>query len=235
MHTTRRNSRKGIIDYLITMLFFMILIFMVIFSMYNNKKLTLENSNINYQLSAYRSKYVTNINKINGLEAINKLMLEDIEELQQENSSLKNEIALEREDIFQNVKMWGGSFKSWTNYKKLGKSTKNYKLCQSASVDENGLLVKDSAYLVAMGSGWGGSLGSTYQIILDTGTTFKVMICDEKADKDTDASNIYTSSDKSIIEFYVDESKLNISVKRSGTVSSLNKFKGNIIGVIRLS
>lgn len=126
------------------------------------------------------------------------------------------------------------NFKSWTDYRALGKKTPNYKLCSAANVDENGLLVYNGHYLVAMGSGWGVELGNIFLIVTDEGNVFSVMICDEKADKDTDSTNTVTRSNGCMVEFYIRRDLLNHSVKRHGTVGKLPQFSGKIIAVIPL-
>lgn len=126
------------------------------------------------------------------------------------------------------------NFKSWTDYRALGRKTPNYKLCSAANVDENGLLVYDGHYLVAMGSGWGVELGDTFLIITDEGNVFSVMICDEKADRDTDSTNTVTRTNGCMVEFYVRKDLLNHSVRHHGTVGKLPQFSGKIIAVIPL-
>lgn len=126
------------------------------------------------------------------------------------------------------------NFKSWTDYRALGRKTPNYKLCSAANVDENGLLVYDGHYLVAMGSGWGIELGDIFLIITDEGNVFSVMICDEKADRDTDSTNTVTRANGCMVEFYVRRDLLNPSVRYHGTVGKLPQFSGKIIAAIPL-
>jgi hypothetical protein len=126
------------------------------------------------------------------------------------------------------------NFKSWTDYRALGRKSPNYKLCSAANVDENGLLVYDGHYLVAMGSGWGVELGDIFLIVTDEGNIFSVMICDEKADRDTDSTNTVTRTNGCMVEFYVRKDLLNHSARHHGTVGKLSQFSGKIIAVIPL-
>lgn len=96
------------------------------------------------------------------------------------------------------------------------------------------MLVYDGHYLVAMGSGWGVELGDTFLIITDEGNIFSVMICDEKADRDTDSTNTVTRTNGCMVEFYVRRDLLNHSVKHHGTVGKLSQFSGKIVAVIPL-
>jgi hypothetical protein len=206
---------------------------------YNNtieyETLEKENENLYHQKGSYAYLYKEMEQKYNFLNDINGKLMKENEELKQHNEELSNSVEASIEDFSSNFKNYGGSFKSFTDYRALGKSTPNYRLCASASVDNDGLLIKDDAYLVAMGSGWNGKLGSVFMIFLDTGESFKVMLCDVKADKDTDDSNKYTVSNGCMLEFYVDRHKLNKNANKCGDISKISKFKGSIIGVIKIS
>ena len=137
-------------------------------------------------------------------------------------------------------------FKSWTDYRALGRSTPNYKLCYAAAsntdesdntgIDENGLLVYEGYYLVALGSGWSDKkleVGDKFIVYTEDGKEIPVMICDEKADRDTDsATHKYTVSNGCIVEFYVDRNRLNKDVRNRGTVGILPEFSGKVLTVI---
>lgn len=126
-------------------------------------------------------------------------------------------------------------FKSWADYRALGRSTNNYKLCAAAQVDDNGLLVYDGYYLVAMGSGWGTELGATFIIITDELNVIPVMICDEKSDRHTNSTHKYHRTDGSVVEFYVDSRQLCWAGRHHGSIGKVPGFEGNIIAIIPLS
>lgn len=161
------------------------------------------------------------------------------------------EQAKQDELIFSNTKPVhnGPDFKSFTPYRKLGKNTPNYKLClevvsnkdenDNTGVDENGLLVYEGYYLVAIGRGWSDNLkvGDKFMVYIkneETGYTrkFPVMICDEKANKDTDSTHKYTVENGCIVEFYVDYKTLNPNIKWHGTISVLPEFSGKVLTII---
>lgn len=235
MHTTRRSSRKGIIDYIVKMITFLGLIFIVVFCLYINKKLEYEKSNIEYQLQKVIAEKQSIECYVETLEVISSdvsNLNNQIDELTIENTELKIALTEKIDNISQYFQNYGGSFKSWTDYRKLSKRTREYKLCASAEIDENGFLIKDGAYLVALGSSFGGDIGDKFLVLLDSGITFTVIRCDFKDDKDTDETNTFTLRNGCVTEFYVRSDKLNKNVKIYGSAGVLEKFKGNVIGII---
>lgn len=129
------------------------------------------------------------------------------------------------------------SFKSWTNYRMVSKSSPQWNriLCnENAYTDDNGLRKVDEYYCVAMGSYYTETLGDLFEIQTSNGS-FKVIICDFKADIHTNISHQYTLSNKCMTEFYVDISNLNSKIKQMGDVSyASNEFQGRIINVIKI-
>lgn len=123
-------------------------------------------------------------------------------------------------------------FKSYTNYHCLSKSSAQWKLQKKAYTDNNGLRKIGNDYLVAMGSYYAKSLGDRFRITTSTGNVFTVMICDFKADGDTNSTHQYTRNG-CMIEFYVDNN-LNSKAKQMGDISYIKGFSGNITKVERL-
>ena len=124
-----------------------------------------------------------------------------------------------------------GSFKSYTDYRCLSRSSAQWKLQEQAYTDENGLRKIGDAYLVAMGSYYGTTLSTTYQVTLSNGNSFTVMLCDSKADRHTDANNQVCSSNGSVIEFYVESDKMPSIVRQMGSVGALSQFSGSIVSI----
>lgn len=124
-----------------------------------------------------------------------------------------------------------GSFKSYTDYRCLSRSSAQWKLQEQAYTDENGLRKIGDAYLVAMGSYYGTTLSTTYQVTLSSGNSFTVMLCDSKADRHTDANNQVCSSNGSVIEFYVESDKMPSIVRQMGSVGALSQFSGSIVSI----
>lgn len=123
-------------------------------------------------------------------------------------------------------------FKSYTNYRCLSRSSAQWRLQEKAYTDNNGLRKIGNDYLVAMGSYYAKSLGDRFRITTSTGNVFTVMICDFKANGDTNSTHQYTSNG-CMIEFYVDNN-LNSKAKQMGDISYIKGFSGNITKVERL-
>lgn len=134
-------------------------------------------------------------------------------------------------------------FKSYMDYRAItDTSSKQYKLQQSSFTDGDGLRKYDDYYLVAMGTYYAGDVGNTFRITLETGIEFNVMTGDIKGDLCTDKLNMYSPVYDScgdyisanVIEFIVDTDTLDSSVKKLGTISGYDFFKGNITAIERI-
>lgn len=173
----------------------------------------------------------------------NEEMASEIAELTKKNNELEKQIEEYQEEIknykkdaqkaSQTVSKNFGAFKSYTNYKCLSRSSAQWKLQERAYTDSNGLRKIGDAYLVAMGSYYGTTLGTRYTVTLSNGNTLQVMLCDFKKDIHTDSKHQVTTSDGSVLEFYVDGDKLSSNVKRLGTVSAIPFFNGSIVSIAK--
>lgn len=143
-----------------------------------------------------------------------------------------------REYIPYSVPDGDTSFKSYMSYKCItNKASKQYKLQQDAWTDKNGLRRYNSYYMVALGSFYADNVGDMVRITLDNGASFVAIVGDLKADCHTDSTNRYypmRNGCKNVVEFIVDTSELDSSVRRSGDISTLNYFKGNISSIERI-
>ena len=111
-------------------------------------------------------------------------------------------------------------FKSYMGYTAITKtSSPQYKLQQWAHTDYEGFRIYEGRYIVAVGSGVGARIGQYLDVILENGTHIPCVVGDMKGDKDTDASNMFTSNG-CCLEFIVDTKALIPSVKSSGNCSS---------------
>jgi len=124
-----------------------------------------------------------------------------------------------------------GLFKSYTDYRCLSRSSAQWKLQEQAYTDENGLRKIGDAYLVAMGSYYGTTLGTKYIVTLSNGNSFTVMLCDFKDNRHTDANNQVCLFNGSVIEFYVESDKMPSIVRQMGSVGALEQFKGGIMSI----
>lgn len=106
---------------------------------------------------------------------------------------------------------------TYMSYKKItSKNTVQYAINNDPNVytDENGIrrvpCVWDNEdyYLVAIGTGYGFSAGDYIAICFKDGTVVKAIVGDIKSDNDTDPTNKYHAIDGSVVEFIVDNTKL---------------------------
>lgn len=124
------------------------------------------------------------------------------------------------------------SFKSFMDYRAITDvSSKQWKMQESASTDEDGLRKIDKYYCVAVGSGIA-QLGSKLRVTLSDSKTFYAIVSDQKADIHTDDTNKYrpTSNGGNIVEFIVETESLPSIVIQMGDVSYVpnDKFYGEI-------
>lgn len=123
------------------------------------------------------------------------------------------------------------NFKSYTYYALLNKSSIQWKLQELAYTDENGLRKIGNYYLAAMGSYYSTTIGDMFRLTTDTGAVFDIILCDAKSDRHTDARHMYTKSNNCMVEFYVDTTVLNGTIKRMGSIGVLPEFSGSIVKV----
>lgn len=128
-----------------------------------------------------------------------------------------------------------GSMKSYMSYKAITNTrSKRYKLQQTATTDPiTGIRMINGNYCVAIGSGWGFTIGDEILITLQSGKTFNAIVADTKADAHTAADNKTTISDGSVIEFVVDVPSLPKKIRTSGNVGKLEQFSGGVVSIIK--
>lgn len=129
------------------------------------------------------------------------------------------------------------SVKSYMDYKKLSKSSNQYKLIEEEMTIVDGLLYDEYGFVgVALGS-YFGDLGSRYIFTLDTGIELKVIKLDEKDDKHTYDGCIHRV-DQSVIEFVVDDITNKFYVDKKGMIAggnfnNLPQFEGSIVKITK--
>ena len=124
-----------------------------------------------------------------------------------------------------------GSKKTYMSYKAItNKSSKQYALQQIAVTDVNtGVRTVDGDYCVAIGTGWGFSVGDKILVTLSNGKTFNAIVGDIKANAHTNSDNKTTSHDGSVVEFIVDISSLPDTARKMGSLNVLEQFSGGIV------
>lgn len=125
------------------------------------------------------------------------------------------------------------NFKSYMDYRTITRGAQ-LELQKQAYTDANGCRRVGNYFCIALGSYYGSEIGAKYRIHLSDGTSFLGILADQKADKDTNATNQYTIYNRDIIEFVVDTNCLPAAVQLSGSLSSLEKFEGKVVGIDKL-
>lgn len=161
-----------------------------------------------------------------------------IQKIQEEKAELeKKNKDLEQKDVSSSktTETNKDDFKSYMSYTAItDKASKQLQLQQQARTDDNGLRCIDGRPLVAIGTGWGLSVGDIALITCGNGNSFEVVIGDIKADVDTKSDNKTTSHNNCRCEFIVDMSKLNTTVKKSGNVAVLEQYNGYVTNIQKI-
>lgn len=137
------------------------------------------------------------------------------------------------------------SFKTYMDYRCItNTSSPQYKYIQQWGwADDNGFMrcngerdlgITDDYYMVALGSYYGTGIGTKYKITTDTGNVFYAVLCDQKADCDTDGTHRY-SYNNDVVEFIVDTRSLNETVKLFGSANVYMPLNGKIASVERIA
>lgn len=113
-------------------------------------------------------------------------------------------------------------------------STPHWRLQQCAWTDEYGLRRFNDDYIVGLGTYYSTDIGDRFEITLDTGRVFTIILGDNKADCDTDETNrykpcsYYNPEDANVLEFIADFDVMPDWVYARGTIDCLDDFSGNI-------
>jgi len=130
------------------------------------------------------------------------------------------------------------SVKSYMDYRAItNTSSRQYKyIKQYMTVGDDGYLRdKDGNIGIALGSHFG-EIGSKYEVVLDTGRTFRVVKIEEKADRHVN-NGCEHKQDHSVIEFVVDSSKMpkaSNGYVYSGNFNNVEQFKGYIQAMYKI-
>jgi hypothetical protein len=161
-----------------------------------------------------------------------------ISELEKKNEDLKHQNTnLKQKDVTPSkiTETNKNDFKSYMSYTAItNKASKQLQLHQQARTDDNGLRCINGRPLVAIGTGWGLTVGDIALITCNNGNSFEVVIGDIKADVDTKSDNKTTSYNNCRCEFIVDMSKLNSTVKKSGNVAVLEQYNGYVTNIQKI-
>lgn len=99
--------------------------------------------------------------------------------------------------------------------------------------ETTGIRMVGEYYCAALGTFYGTTKGTKYKVTLDTGKTFKIILCDTKSNRHTDKKHQYANKNKDVVEFYVDRTKIPAGV--NGNYNRLEPFHGKIQSIERLT
>lgn len=187
-------------------------------------------------MGCYLNHATSNIRKENSERPITML----VENVSSTSSAKEN---AQTTQLYNDIPDLDTSFKTYMDYRTItDTSSPQYDLQQYAWTDENGLRRFGDTYLVALATYYSETCGEQFHVILDSGSEFDVTVGDIKADSHTDANNQYSPVydcdgnfiSANVIEFIVDTDSMSRYVRRSGTISSLSGFEGNVISIERI-
>ncbi|MGN1089125.1 MAG: hypothetical protein ACI4Q6_01885 [Huintestinicola sp.] len=127
-------------------------------------------------------------------------------------------------------------FKTYMDYRTItDTSSLQYALQEKAYTDSQGIRRIGDDVCVALGTGYTEGCGERFEITLDSGKEFTVIVGDIKADCHTDSTNRYVElweGQGDVLEFIVDTKKLDRKVRLMGSVGEYDSYKGNISSII---
>jgi len=201
-------------------------------------ELTQGNKTLNENVLSVKSENANLQVENNKLQENNNALASQIQELIAQIEKLEaKKVEEEKEEgkVTQPITPPKRDFKSFMSYKAItSKSSKQWQLQQEAITNEDGIRCIDGIPLVAIGTGWGLSVGDIAMVACENGNSFKIMVGDIKSDKHTDAEH-KTSGSGCRCEFIVDISKLNSKVKVMGNMSTLPKYSGYVVDITKVN
>lgn len=228
MHSTHRSPSWGTIG---NILIIILILTTIIVSIHARDEYA-ELKEISDALSITVNEQTSTIKR---LEEENTSLNTIVSKLEEENEKLKEENTQLQAKTQIATQVSKKDFKSYMPYTAItNKSSTQWQLQQSATTDENGLRCIDGKPMVAVGTGWGVSVGDSAIITCDNGNSFEVVIGDAKANIHTDSTNKTTLSNNCRCEFIVDSKQLNPTVKTVGNVAILQQYNGYVINVQKI-
>lgn len=222
MKLLRRSSLWGTIS---------IIVILIISCMYFHTR------NEYLELKNYNKVLCTTINKqtvlINDLKDENSNLSIRISQLEKENLQPQQEKPQTQSQAKAPTNR--NDFKSYMPYTAITNiASKQLELQQQAYTDENGLRCIDGKPMIAVGTGWGVSVGDIVLITCANSNSFEAIIGDIKDNMDTNSDNKTTSANNCRCEFIVDMDKLNSNIKTSGNVAVLEQYSGYVMNVQKI-
>jgi len=228
MHSTHRSPLWGTIGTILIIILILTTIIVSIHARDEYAKL----KEVSDALSITVNEQTSTIKR---LEEENTSLNTIVSQLEEENRKLKEENTKLQAKTQSTTQVNKKDFKSYMPYTAItNKSSTQWQLQQYATTDENGFRCIDGKPMVAVGTGWGVSVGDSAVITCDNGNSFEVVIGDAKANIHTDSENKTTLSNNCRCEFIVDSRQLNPTIKTMGNVAVLEQYNGYVINVQKI-
>lgn len=202
-------------------------------------------NNENYMLKDKISDYET---RITELEKNNKVLSNKIQDYKTLQCNVNN-----TEKIVNTINKWEvgqelplpsvpSNMKLCTDYRFYNiVGTPHNRLQMVAWTDEFGCRRYNNDYIVALGSFYSIDIGDRFEVTLDTGRTFTIIMGDGKADVDTDINNMYTPCFNydgeycaNLLEFIIDKEIMSKNAYAYGSLDYHDEFAGDIIKMVYL-
>lgn len=124
--------------------------------------------------------------------------------------------------------------KPYMDYRAITDTSSNqYALLLSSYTDDNGLVMIDGCYAVALGK-WFGEVGSKYKVTFDNGNEICIIKADEKQTAHTYENNDMYGLNGHVIEMLVDTDKLDDTAKYTGNCDYIKAVSGTITKIERI-
>lgn len=121
------------------------------------------------------------------------------------------------------------AFKSYMSYTTItSQSSKQYKLQLQCTTSAEGFRMYGDRYAIALGTYYTETVGTLVDVYLENGTVIPCIVGDIKANKDTDITNKQVPQNGNVVEFIVDTNVMSEDILRSGNVSNISGFEGEI-------
>lgn len=245
MRSTRRRPSSGVIKN--TLIILLVVIELSMLFVFNNKCIKYKDINTTLKRNVnYHTNTINNLretidglnNKILYLEEEKNSLLKERDQLKNNEINLNEDIdnlnkEIERlSSILSEAQTNHKDFKSYMDYTAItDRTSRQWNLQQKASTNENGFRCIDGRPLVAVGTGWGLTVGDYATVYCANGNSFEVVVGDIKSNAHTLSDNKTTASNNCRCEFIVDMKNLNPTVKNRGSVSILQEYSGYVIDI----
>lgn len=124
--------------------------------------------------------------------------------------------------------------KPYMDYRAITDTSSNqYALLLSSYTDDNGLVMIDGCYAVALGK-WFGEVGSKYKVTFDNGNEICIIKVDEKQTAHTYENNDMYGFNGHIVEMLVDTDKLDDTARYTGNCDCIKAVSGTITKIERI-